>query len=157
MTLPLVLTIEQDYPAYAPYPLLSPLLDFADDTNLTVAHTRQEPHSPDDRPTVTQQANELLGVTISYLSRNNLIVQPTKSVAMIKGSTTAPTLGPRGPRMHVVEATTHLGVIQTTNPRIPASLPTCNHTWPISPDMLPRPPRPPPYPTKAWHTNSRGS
>ena len=38
MTLPLALAIEQDYPAYAPYPLLSPLVSFADDTNLMVAH-----------------------------------------------------------------------------------------------------------------------
>ena len=114
-TLPLALTIEQNYPAYAPYALLSRLVGFADDTNLTVAHTPQEPHTPDDGPTVTQQANNLLDVTTSYLSRNNLIVLPTKSVAMIKGSAGAPTLGPRVPPMHVVGATTHLGVIQTTN------------------------------------------
>ena len=49
MTLPLALAIEQDYPAYAPYPLLSPLVGFADDTNLTVAHTLHEPHAPDPR------------------------------------------------------------------------------------------------------------
>ena len=91
--------------------LLSPLVGFTDDTNLTVAHTQQEPHTPDTRPTVTQQANNLLDVTISYLPRNNVIVQPTASVAMIKGSATAPTLGPQGPPMQVVEATTHLGVI----------------------------------------------
>ena len=115
VTIPLALTIQQDYPAYALNPLLSPLVGFADDTNLTVAHTPQEPHTPDDGPTVTQQANDLLDVTISYLSRNNLIVHPTKSPAMIKRSATAPTLGPRGPPMHFVEATTHLGVIQTTN------------------------------------------
>ena len=97
MTLPLALTVEQDYPAYAPYCLLSPLVGFADDTNLTVAHTPQEPHTQDTGPTVTQQANDLLDVTISYLSRNNLIVHPTKSVAMIKGSATASILGPQGP------------------------------------------------------------
>ena len=78
MTLSLALTIEQDYPAYAPYPLLSPLVGFPDDTNLTVAHTPHEPHTPNPGPTVTQQANELLDVTISYLPRNNLIVHPTK-------------------------------------------------------------------------------
>ena len=116
MTPPLVLTIEQDYPTPTPYPLLSPLVGFADDTNLTVAHTGQELHTPDDGPTVTQQANDLLDVTISYLSHSNLIVHPTKSVAMIKGSATAHSLGPRGPPMHVVEATTQLRVIQTTNP-----------------------------------------
>ena len=100
--------MEQDYPAYPPYPLLSPLVGFADDTNLTVAHGPQEPHTPDAGPTVTQQANELLDVIISYLSRNNLIVHPTRSVAIIKGSATAPALGPQGPPMQVVEATTHL-------------------------------------------------
>ena len=47
---PLAFTIEQDYPAYAPYPLLSPLVNFADDTNLTVANSPHEPHTPDDGP-----------------------------------------------------------------------------------------------------------
>ena len=116
MTLPLALTIEQDYPAYAPYPLLFPLVGFADDTNLTVAHTPHEPHTPDPGPTVTKQANDVLDVTISYLSRNNLIVHPTKSVAMIKGSATPPTLGQQGPPMQVVTTNTNLGVIQAANP-----------------------------------------
>ena len=116
VTLPLALTIEQDYPTYAPYPLLSPLVGFADDTNLTVAHTPHEPHTPDPGPTVTQQANDLLDVTISYLSRNILIVSPTKSVAMIKGSATPLPLRPQGPPMQVVTTTTHLGVILGTNP-----------------------------------------
>ena len=116
VTLPLALAIEQDYPAYAPYPLLSPLVGFADDTNLTVAHTPHEPHAPDAGPTVTQQANDLLDVTVSYLSHNSLIVHPTKSVAMIKGSATPPTLGPQGPPMQVVTTTTHLGVIQAADP-----------------------------------------
>ena len=116
VTLPLALTIEQDYPAYAPYPLLSPLVGFADHTNLTVAHTPHEPNTPDPGPTVIQQGNNLLDVTISYLSRNNLIIHPTKSVARIKGSATPPTLGPQGPPMQVVTTTTHLGVIQAANP-----------------------------------------
>ena len=90
VTLCLALKIEQDYLAYAPHPLLSPLVRFADDTNLTVTHTPHEPHTPDPGQTVTQQANNLLDVTISYLSRNNLIVHPTRSVAMIKGSATPP-------------------------------------------------------------------
>ena len=116
VTLPLALAIEQDYPAYAPHPLLSPLVGFADDTNLTVVHTPHEPHAPDPGPTVMQQANDLLDVTVSYLSHNNLIVPPTRSVAMIKGSATPPTLGPQGPPMQVVTTTTHLGVIQAANP-----------------------------------------
>ena len=116
MTPPLALAIEQDYPAYAAYPLLFPLVGFADDTNLTVAHTPHEPHAPDPGPTVTQQANDLLDVTVSYLSHNNLIVHPTKSVTMIKRSATPPTLGPKGPPMQVVTTTTHLRVIQAANP-----------------------------------------
>ena len=116
VTFPLAITIVHDYAAYALYPLLFPLVGFADDTNLTVAHTPQEPHAPDDGPTITRQANDLLDVTISYLFRNSLIVHPTKSVALMKGSATASTLGPQGPPMHVVEATTHLRVIQTTDP-----------------------------------------
>ena len=86
MTLPLALTIEPDYPAYTPYPLISLLVGFADDTNLTVAHTQHEPDTPDPGPPVTQLANNLLDVTSSYLSRNNLILHPMKSVAMNKGS-----------------------------------------------------------------------
>ena len=111
VTLPLALTIQQDYPAYTSYPLLSPLEGFADDNNLTVAHTPHEPHTSDPGPTVTQQANDLVDVTISYLSRNNLIVHPTKSVAMIKGSATPPTLGPQGLPMQVLTTTNHFGVI----------------------------------------------
>ena len=116
VTLPLSLTIEHDYRAYAPYPLPSPLVGFPDDTNLTVDYTPHEPHTPDPGPTITRQANNLLDVTISYLSRNNLIVHPTKSVAMIKRSATPPTLGPKGRPMQVVTTTTHLGVIQAANP-----------------------------------------
>ena len=97
VTLPLALTIEQEYPAYAPYPLLSALVGLTGNTYIMVAHTPHEPHTPDPRPTVSQQADDLLDVTISYLSRNNLIVHPTKSVAMIKGSAIPPTLGPQRP------------------------------------------------------------
>ena len=73
-------------------------------------------------------------MTISYLSRNNLIVHSTKSVAMIKGFAPAPTLGPQGPLMQVTETTTQLGVIQTANPedttRPPGDgpIPTANPT-----------------------------
>ena len=116
MTPPVALAIEQDYPDYASYPLLSPLVGFAEDTNITVAHIPHEPHAPDPGPTVTKQANDLLDVTVSYLSCNTLIVHPTKSVAMIKGSATSPTLGPKGPPMQVLTTTTHLGVIQAANP-----------------------------------------
>ena len=63
---------------------------------LTVAHTPQEPHGPEPGLTVSQQANDLLDVTISYLSGNNLIVHPTMSVAMIIGSVTAPETRPGG-------------------------------------------------------------
>ena len=56
VTLPLALTVEPDYPAYAPYHLLSPLVGFADDTNLTVAHTPHEADTPDPGLMVTQQA-----------------------------------------------------------------------------------------------------
>ena len=46
VTLPLALAIEQDYPAYASCPLLSPLVGFADNTNLAVAHTPHQTHAP---------------------------------------------------------------------------------------------------------------
>ena len=83
-------------------------MGFADHSNLTVAHSPHERHTPDDGPTVTKHPDDLPDMTISYLSDNKLIVHPTKSVAIIKRSATAPTLGPQEPPVYVVEATTHL-------------------------------------------------
>ena len=65
VTLRLALTIEKDYPAYAAHPLLPPLVGFTDNNNLRVPNTPQKGHTPVDRPTVTQQTNDLLDVTIS--------------------------------------------------------------------------------------------
>ena len=50
VTLPPAATIEQDYAAYAPYPLLSPLLGFGDIRNLTVAHSPHKPHTRATNP-----------------------------------------------------------------------------------------------------------
>ena len=122
VTLPSAPTNEQEYPTYATYPLLSPLVGFTDDTNLTVAHTPHEPHTPEPGPTVTQQANDLLHMTISHPPCNNLIVHPTRSVAMIKGSATPFTLGPQGPPMQVMTTPPPQGVIQAAN-REDATLP----------------------------------
>ena len=116
VTLPLALTIEQDYPAYASYPLLPPPGGL---------HGRHQPHGrthptrtthPRRRTNVHQASQRLTDVTISYLSRNNLIVHPTKSVAMIKGSAATPTLGPQGPPMQIVTTTIRLGEIQAAHP-----------------------------------------
>ena len=114
-----------------PYPLLSPLVGFADDTNLTVPHTPHEPHTPDNRPTVRQQADDLLEVAIVYLSHNKLMVHQTK-LAMIKGVATSPTLGPQGSPMNVAEATTNLGVIQTADVDDTTLQPkNCSRTRPV--------------------------
>ena len=86
-----------------------------DDTSLTVPHIPHEPHTPDDEPTVTQQVDNLLEGSVSYLSWNNLIVHPTKSVPLIKGAARAPTVSPEGRPLNVVEATTLLGVSQTAD------------------------------------------
>ena len=91
-------------------------MGFADDTNLTVTYTRHIPQTADDGRTVIQQANDLLDMTISYLSHNIVIVHPAKSVALIKGSATAPPGTTRAP-MNVLEATTDLEVNQTANPQ----------------------------------------
>ena len=116
VTLPLALAIEQDYPAYAPYPLLSPpgRLRGRHQPHRRAHPTTPMPRTPDQWS--PNRPNDLLDVTVSYLSHNNLIVHPTKSVAMIKGSATPPTLGPQGPPMQVVTTTTHLGVVQAANP-----------------------------------------
>ena len=126
--LPLALIIRQDYSAYAPYPLLSPLVRFAGNTYLMVAHTLHEPHTPDNERTVTQQADDLLGMTVSYLSSNNFIVTRTKSIALNKGAAEAPTVGPQGPPTNVVEDTTYLGVIQTADVADTTLSRNCSHT-----------------------------
>ena len=115
-TLPLAFAIQHDYPAYAPYPLFSLLVGLADDRHLTVANSPREPRTPRDRPTIAQQIDHLLTVTAMYLARNNLIIHPTKSIALVKEAATAPTLSPQGPAMNIVTDTTYLGVIQTTDP-----------------------------------------
>ena len=68
VTLPLALAIEQDYQAYHPTPSSPPW--WASRTTPTsrsrTPHTKPMPRNPG--PTVTQQANDLLDVTVSYLS-----------------------------------------------------------------------------------------
>ena len=97
MTLPLLLAMEQDYPSFAHYLLLSTIVGWADDVNFTVGHAPHKPHTPDTEPTVTQQADDLLGLDISSLSRNNVIVHPTKSMALIKLVVGVLILAHRGP------------------------------------------------------------
>ena len=51
VTLPLALTIEQDYPAYAPYSLLFPLVGFAETptSRSHTHHTSSTPQTPAQR------------------------------------------------------------------------------------------------------------
>ena len=49
-----------------------PLLGFAEDTNVTVAHTPHERHTPDDGPTVTKAGQQLTG-------RNHLLRLPQQT------------------------------------------------------------------------------
>ena len=111
----LALAIESEYPVCAPYPILSPLVALVDDTNLMVAHAVHEPHTADNHTIVTQQANELLGVAIPYLSRNNLLSHHITSVALIKGADTAPAPGSQSCPMNALEAGTQSGVIHSAN------------------------------------------
>ena len=78
-------------------------------------HPAKTPH-PGNEPTVTQKADNLLEATISYLSENNLLVHPSRSVANSKRAAAAATLGPQGPPMNVLQGTIHSGVIQTADP-----------------------------------------
>ena len=158
VTLPLALAIEQDYPAYAPYPLLSPLVGFADDTNLTVTHTPHDPHAPDPGPNGHPTGQRLTG-------RDRLLPlpqQPHRPPHKVSGHDqgvchTSPPWGPPGPPMQVVTTTTHLGVVQAATPE-DATLPPKlqSHLAHLPRYASPDHQGPLPCPTRAWRTTLTG-
>ena len=122
VTLLLALTIERDLTPFLSHGWFSGRHQPRSCTYPTrTPHARQRTHSHAAGQRVTGRD----------LSQNNRIAHPAKSLAMIKGSATAHTLGPQGPRMKVAEATTHLRVIQSTNPYDTGLPRGYSHTWPI--------------------------
>ena len=62
VTLPLAFELARVYPGYAPYPLRSPLINFADDNLLTTATRHRDPENT-GLPTTTEQASAILQLT----------------------------------------------------------------------------------------------
>ena len=90
VTLPLAVKLARVYPGYAPYPLRSPLINFADDNLLTTATRHRDPENA-GLPTTTEQVSAILQLTTTYLDAHQLLVSPANQ----SGS---PTPGPPSPK-----------------------------------------------------------
>ena len=112
VTLPLAFELARVYPWYAPYPLRSPLINFADDNLLTTATRHRNPENA-GVPTTTEQASAILQLTTTYLDAHQLLVHPRKSVGLADAKTPSPHIQ-RGEPLHLEDTTVHLGVTQAT-------------------------------------------
>ena len=112
VTLPLAFELARVYPGYAPYPLRSPLINFADDNLLTTATRHRDPENA-GLPTTTEQASAILQLTTTYLDAHQLLVHPRKSVGLADAKTPTPHIR-KGEPLHLEDTTVHLGVTQAT-------------------------------------------
>ena len=112
VTLSVALELARVYPGYAPYPLRSPLINFADDNLLTKA-TRHRNPAKAGLPTTTEQASAILQLTTTYLDVHDLLVHPRKSVGLANIGTPPPNIR-KGKPLHLNDTTIHLGVTQAT-------------------------------------------
>ena len=112
VTLPLAFELARVYPVYAPYPLRSPLINFADDNHLTPATRHRDPENA-GLPTTTEQASAILQLTTTYLDAHQLLVHPRKSVRLADTGTPTPHIW-RGEPLQLEDTTVHLGVTQAT-------------------------------------------
>ena len=112
VTLPLAFELARVYPGYAPYPLRSPLINFADDNLLTTATRHRDPENA-GLPTTTEQASAILQLTTTYLDAHKLLVHPRKSVGLADAKTPTPHIR-KGEPLHLEDTTVHLGVTQAT-------------------------------------------
>ena len=112
VTLPLAFELARVYPGYAPYPLRSPLINFADDNLLTTATRHRDPENA-GLPTTTEQASAILQLTTTYLDAHQLLVHPRKSVGLADAKTPTPHIR-KGEPLHLKDTTVHLGVTQAT-------------------------------------------
>ena len=110
VTLPLAFELARVYPGYAPYPLRSPLINFADDNLLTTATRHRDPENA-GLPTNTEQASAILQLTTTYLDAHQLLVDPRKLVRLANIGTPAPHIR-KGEPLHLEASTIHLGVTQ---------------------------------------------
>ena len=112
VTMPLAFELARVYPGYAPYPLGSPLINFADDNLLTTATRHRDPENA-GLPTTTEQASAILQLTKPYLDAHQLLVHPRKSVGLADAKTPTPHIR-KGEPLHLEDTTVHLGVTQAT-------------------------------------------
>ena len=112
VTLPLGSELARVYRGYAPYPLRSPLINFADDKLLTTATRHRDPENA-GLPTTTEQASAILQFTTTYLDAHQLLVHPRKSVGLADGGTPTPHIL-KGEPLHLEDTTVELGFIQAT-------------------------------------------
>ena len=112
VTLPLAFELARVYPGYAPYPLRSPLINFADDNLLTTATRHRDPENA-GLPTTTEQVSAILQLTTTYLDAHQLLVHPRNSVRLAHTETPTPHIG-KGAPLHLEDTTVHLEVTQAT-------------------------------------------
>ena len=110
VTLRLAFELAQVYPRYAPYPLRSPLINFADDNLLTRATRHRDPENA-GLPTTTEQVSAILQLTTTYLDAHQLLAHPPKNVGLADARTPTPHIR-KGEPLHLEETTVHLGVTQ---------------------------------------------
>ena len=77
VSLPLALELTRVYTGYAPYPLRSPLINFADDNLLTTATRHRDPENA-GLPTTAEQASAVVQLTTAYSDAHPLLVHPGK-------------------------------------------------------------------------------
>ena len=112
VTLPLAFELARVYPGYAPYPLPSPLINFADNNLLTTASRHRNPEKA-GLPRTTKQAFAILQLKTTYLDAQQLLVHPRKSVGLADIGTPAPHIR-KGEPLNLEDTTIHLGVTQAT-------------------------------------------
>ena len=112
VTILLAFELARVYPGYAPYPLRSPLINFADGNLLTTATRHRDPENA-GLPTTTGQASIILQLTTTYLDAHQLLVHPCKSVGLADTRTPRPHIR-KGEPLHLENTTVHLTVTQAT-------------------------------------------
>ena len=112
VTFPLAFKVARVYLGYAPYPLRSPLINFADDNVLTTATCHRNPENA-GLPTTVHQASAILQLTTTYLDAHQLLVHPRESVLLADIGTPAPHIR-KGEPLHLEDTRIHLGVTQAT-------------------------------------------
>ena len=100
------------YPGYTPFPLRSPLINFADNNLLTTATRQRDPENA-GLPTTTEQASAILQLTTTYLDAHQLLLHPRKSVGLADTGTPTPHIR-KGEPLHLEDTRVHLAVTQAT-------------------------------------------